>query len=295
MNKKYSAIVVIALVSVGLLTTLYIMNTEPLIEPKIQFHFEDGGLPSELAEVRFFLSFMSLDDCNISITSIPNASLLYSLDIELYELGREGHDFSFIELDYETKQGIGVNWFADSFGDWRTHYRDEMGIFHRMKSLNLTIGSSALYSISINGIDLSTNISLQDGVKLGGMHIEANGTISITLRDDIIYTNWHTGPDGTPYRPKIEVKHDLFEPYAYTSLRPEYLYLTLELPALYEAELSFSGNRTILPHDDWDNSTMGTYSTSNYSEYVDLELQHLMLVLNLWAWNVRIELYHRNS
>ena len=84
---------IVAAVVIGASTTLVVLQSGVLIEPRLQYHvemrYEAGDELNRLCSIRLF----NMHDTNVTVFSVDDPLLLYSLDIDLYEPGRIGHDF----------------------------------------------------------------------------------------------------------------------------------------------------------------------------------------------------------
>ncbi|MGY5863000.1 MAG: hypothetical protein RTV41_00205 [Candidatus Thorarchaeota archaeon] len=269
---------IVAAVVIGASTTLVVLQSGVLIEPRLQYHvemrYEAGDELNRLCSIRLF----NMHDTNVTVFSVDDPLLLYSLDIDLYEPGRIGHDFIL-----ETSQtNLHLNYYEGY------SLRDPQ-ILYRMKSVRVILGSATNYTVFVTGGYLNSSISLGDGTAvnlLNRIGYWANGTLKFHLGHNITYYNTS---DYQKFYIKINDNHDSF--HSFYDL--ESAQITIDLPRPWECsidggwhEWTTTENIGWIPNDPhgsvWSIATPGY---DNGSSRIDFELYTRRVTASLFYWN----------
>ncbi len=163
MNSKAVAGVVIAVVIVGVVGILMFPRLTPVATT---FHIEEQ-LPDELTDVSLF--FGDLEDTNLSISFVDDATLFYSMDIALYEPASAANAFR--------QRWVGSTTYS-------------FAALTRIRSMNVTVGTGIPYSFGVWGENLDSTIAYDNGALVGHeVTYEATGTMLFTLTEDVTMSN----------------------------------------------------------------------------------------------------------
>ena len=165
MNTKAVAGVVIAVVIVGVAGFLLVFNP---LQGNLNFHIEKQ-ITSDVTAFELILS--DLEDTNLSISFVDDETLLYSIDIALYETTLQENAFT-----------LNTEW---------THFHS-LTALTRIRSMNVTLGTGVPYTLTVDGSDLSSSITYDNGALInntsgvgGVVWYEASGTFLFTLTENV--------------------------------------------------------------------------------------------------------------
>ena len=272
---------IVAAVVIGATTTLVILESDVLVEPRLQYHvevrYEAGDEPNRWCSIRL----LNMHDTNVTVSCVDDPLLLFSLDIELYKPGRIGRDF--ILETSQTK--LNLNYYEG-------YNLYDPQILYRMKSVRVILGSATNYTFFVNGGNLNSSISLGDGTTvnlLNKFDYLANGTLKLHLGHNITYYRW---PEFQKYYITIDDNQEYHEFYSFYDL--ESTQITIDLPRPWECSIwggwhewtttENIGWIPINPHNGviWSIATPGY---DNGSSRIDFELYSRRVNASLFYWN----------
>jgi hypothetical protein len=217
MERKQIAIVLAVVIIVA--GAAYFLVLDPTSST---FHFEEN-YPS--TDRLFFLLFLSdLEDTTIVIKFANDSTLWYSMDILLYEPARASTAFEMSRTD-STYLGLGLAGIA------------------RIQSINVTLGNAVSLSIAVEGENLTTSLTYDNGAKLGSSQTDlsyrASGILDVTFTEDVTFSElgaeMRIAPEGSPYRVT------------------DVVYMSIDLPEGLNGDIRLNGdtNRHTYQLDGW--------------------------------------------
>ncbi|MGQ4911596.1 MAG: hypothetical protein ACP6KW_05445 [Candidatus Thorarchaeota archaeon] len=187
MTPRVKAAVVMMVVVSGLAVGLLVVL--PL--PSLLHHYE-----VKVQEGRnfFAVTLSDLEDTNLSITFVDDPSLLYTMDIALYEPATP----------------------AEAYGYHPTSsYYPLLEAKVRIRSLNVTLGTGVEYFINLDGINLNSMIIFDNGAISEGytLNYQGTGRLDLVLTENITLTRDISlsvgGRDGFNYMTFLHLDVDL--------------------------------------------------------------------------------------
>jgi hypothetical protein len=194
------------------------------MNPNTSFHIEEQ-VPNDFTY--FTLFFNDLEDTNLSISFVDDNSLLYSIDIALYEPMSQGSAFTIL---YEF---------------WSHSFMAKT----RIRSLNVTLGTAIPYILGVWGSNLNSSIKYDNEAVCSGVGAEftyeASGTLLFTLTENVIMNT------------------DFIFSAQSSSASPFILYLDIDLQDDVEGELQIgSTNITFVERVGWTWDGVDSYDTA---------------------------------
>ena len=218
-------VVVVSGLAVGLLVVL------PL--PSLLHHYE---VQVQEGQTSFNVFLGDLEDTNLSITFVDDPSLLYTMDIALYEPATPAEAYTYHPIrGYDTLLKAKV----------------------RIRSLNITLGTGVAYYIDVGGINLDSTIIFDNGANMTWWPLTyaATGRLDLVLTENITLTSdiylSVGGRDGFNYM---------------TSL-----HLDVDLPPSVRGSLSFSDASIAFTENvGWEYNGIDTYRTPSGSPLIKI-------------------------
>ena len=263
------------IVAAVVITTLVVMQSGVLVEPRLQYHvemrYETGDEINNWCSIRLW----NMHDTNVTVSCVDDPLLLYSLDIVLYEPGRIGHDF--ILETSQTKLYL---------NDYEGYDLNDPPILYRMKSVSVILGSATNYSVFVTGGYLNSSISLGDGTAvnlLNRIGYLANGTLKLHLGHNVTYYRY---PEFQQFYININDNSDWY--HSFYDL--ESTQITIDLPRPWECRIrGLWHERTTTENIGWTPiDPRGKPSTPGYdsgSSRIDFELYARRVTASLFYWN----------
>lgn len=198
---------VIVLAGIGL---LYFTGNIPGAA-KTNFHYE-RNVSNELS-LGFQVS--KIDDCAFDVSFVDSETLLFSIDLELYEPGIDGEDFLFYYRPTSTPPSLNINYLKPDGTIWQS---DPI----RIKTISVTFGSSVAVGMEFWECDnLTTSIEYNNGAILGkDLEYYASGTLSLTMDETVDISEI---PEGIHLI-------DIGNYYSLPDMYPSSMYVDIDLP-----------------------------------------------------------------
>lgn len=226
-NRRLQALVVVmVVVTTGMGAFLVI---DPFSD---MFHIESRSPTDRRITASYVdLGLVDLEDCNLTVSFVNDTSLVYSMDIQLYNPTLRTSAF---QLTVE-------NYTAFIFARFNAAVR--------IRSLNLTLGTGKPYFLSVwQGINVNCTVTYANGALLGqGLNYEATGTLRFIFLEDV---NFAAGG--------LDVRIGISSMY-----HPDVAYIYVNLPPGLNGEFGcMSDPYPHIMHDEgWYYRIDGTYST----------------------------------
>ncbi|MHA2322760.1 MAG: hypothetical protein ACXACG_14025 [Candidatus Thorarchaeota archaeon] len=239
MNKKgfAGAVVVVVIVS-GLGAILWLGSS-----PSIEFHLEAEVELPRYANFTLFLA--DLLDTNLTISFVNDNSLLYRIDMVLYDPSSPSEAF-----DLDTQSYTSIHRFFTLV---------------RVRSMNVTLGTGCTYDLAVWGTNLSTSITYDNGARARSeLRYEASGLLLVRITENMT----------------IMDNHNQFDIYTGISNDPlQAFYLDVDLPDGYGGQLNRGHISDLVPISfvervGWTSDEWGVYSTVDESPLIKFATPH---------------------
>jgi hypothetical protein len=161
-RKHAAALVAVIVVAAG---GGYLLLSNPVA---LEHHFEEMITDTSIDWLHF--SMLYYEDTNISVSFVNDSTLLYSIDIVLYE---PSSAWSAIEVYRPRASTFGLNALA------------------RVRSVDIVLGTGIPYSVYIAGVNLNTSAVYDNGALLGHSSVQyaftydATGILSLEFTEDV--------------------------------------------------------------------------------------------------------------
>jgi len=211
LDKKIISILLISVIAIAGIGILYLTGNFPGVSRTV-FHYE-RNVSDELS-IKFQVS--KIADCEVDISFTDSETLLFSIDLELYEPGVDGEDFLFYYRPTSTPPSLNINYLKPDGTIWQ-------GNPIRIKSMHVTFGSSIAVGMEFwECNNLTTSIEYNNGAILGrSLEYYANGTLSLIIDDSVDIS---AIPDGIHI---IEIGNY----HALPDMYPSSMYVDIDLPS----------------------------------------------------------------